>query len=105
MFQNLIKVLTIEQWNKFQNEEVFLGSALDIKSGFIHLCTKQQLPIILTKFTSGEDEVVILQLNHKSLINDLVFEANKPHGDKYPHYYNCLQKTDVISFAVHKITN
>lgn len=84
------KSLTIPQWETFQKDKVFKGSPLDIQDGFIHMSTEEQLPRILKKFMSGEAEVVIARIDTQKLKNTLIFEANHPDGDRYPHLYGPL---------------
>lgn len=84
------KSLTIPQWDAFQKDKVFKGSPLDIQDGFIHMSREEQLPGVLQKFMSDEDEVVIAKIDTQKLKDTLIFEANRPGGDQYPHLYGTL---------------
>src|SRR5690349_20598250 len=56
----LFKILTPQEWDQFQRDKVYKGSALDLKSGFIHIAFQDQYPAILAKFFKPEQRPLIL---------------------------------------------
>ncbi|WP_019216600.1 DUF952 domain-containing protein [Legionella tunisiensis] len=92
------KILTVEEWNAFEESGSFEGSVNDKKDGFIHLTFEHQYPAILEKFFKGINEVVLVEIDSRLLEKDtLKIEANKPGGEKYPHLYSILYMKAVTS--------
>lgn len=93
----LYKILTPQQWQEFQSTHTFSGSEMDTKDGFIHLSFKNQVDGIRQKFFKENAELVLISLDSSKLSNEfLKIEANKPGGNKYPHYYAHLNIAMVI---------
>jgi uncharacterized protein (DUF952 family) len=99
--QTFYKILTIQQWQEFQNKKTFYGSEMDVKDGFIHLSFKNQIDGIREKFFKNKKELVLVSLYGSTLNNEyLKIEANKPGGNQYPHYYSTLKLEMVIDVKV-----
>lgn len=98
----LYKILTPEEWHQFQSDKVYKGSALDLKSGFIHIAFEDQYPAILAKFFKPEQRPLILVRVDTKLLKPgtLKVEPNKPGGEKFPHIYGEIPFNAVMS---HKI--
>lgn len=97
----LYKILTVQQWQKFRANKIFDGSELDIKDGFIHLSFKEQIDGIRQKFFTEVLQIVLVSLDNAKLDSSLLkVEANKPNGNKYPHYYGQLSLEMVIDAKI-----
>lgn len=97
----LYKILTPDEWDKFQQDKVFKGSALDVKSGFIHIAFVDQYPPILEKFFKDQRPLILVKVNAKLLKpGTLKIEPNKPGGEKFPHIYGEIPLEAVISHEV-----
>jgi len=97
----LFKILTPEEWEKFQQDRVFRGSTLDLKDGFIHMSYAEQYPQILKKFFKDRRPLILVKLNAKLLKpGALKVESNRPGGDKYPHIYGEIPFEAVLSHEV-----
>jgi uncharacterized protein (DUF952 family) len=95
------KLLTESEFNLFRTNGYFVGTSLDKKSGFIHMCeTNEQVKRVYEKFYKGNlDNTYCLTLNLSS--DKLKYEPIS-NGDIYPHLYNSdLQWSDVTSFMVY----
>lgn len=83
--QKIFKILTLGQLEDFEKSGVFHGSDIDIKDGFIHLSFEGQWQGIWDKFFNKQ-EVYLMEISGLDP-EFLKIEANKPNGEKYPHYY------------------
>ncbi len=93
----IYKILTLNEWEKFQQESIFLGSALDQKDGFIHNAFEHQVSGVLDRFFKGAGELIRLTVDPQKLeASTLKIEANRPGGDCYPHVYGSLPITAVL---------
>lgn len=93
----IYKILLPSEWEQFQKNKVFTGSTFDKESGFIHCSTHEQISRILNKFFSATRPVYLLTIEKGKLLEaKLVFEANKPGGEEYPHLYGSIPLAAVI---------
>lgn len=82
------------------NQYPWSGTDLDLKDGFIHLADNNNINQIYNKFFSPEvnktnKTVYIMAIKPCDIKNKLKIEANKPSGNKYPHYYGALSKNSI----------
>jgi uncharacterized protein (DUF952 family) len=97
----IYKMLTLQEWQEFQDNQIFDGSELDIKDGFIHMSFAEQIDGIRQKFFKEISPVVLLSLDTQKF--DASFfkvEANKPNGNQYPHYYGQLNIEMVVEAKI-----
>jgi uncharacterized protein (DUF952 family) len=80
------KIFTQNEWNAFQETGRFSGSAHDLCDGFIHLCTKEQVPGVIERFFIGCHPLYIAEFSSPELIQRLVWE-DSVSGEAYPHLY------------------
>ena len=76
----------------------FEGSADDARDGFIHLSAKHQVPGTLSKYFSGQHDLVLLAVDPHQLGKSLRWEVSRG-GELFPHLYGHLDMTHVISVA------
>ncbi|MDC0442667.1 DUF952 domain-containing protein [Gammaproteobacteria bacterium] len=99
---HIYKVLTLKEWERAQASGVIITD-LDKKDGFIHLSTATQLNATLSLYFSKEDSVVLLQIDHAQMNDQLKFEAPIQPGNRtssFPHYYGDLN-TNFVSEIWH----
>lgn len=88
------KVLRAHEWAKFQSSGQFAGSPDDVRDGFIHLSTAEQLPGTLARHFSGEEGLVLVELDAAQLGASLRWEPSRG-GSLFPHLYGVLRSSDV----------
>ena len=98
----IYKVLTLDEWSRAQTSGVIITEP-DQKDGFIHLSTASQLNATLSLYFSKEESVVLLQIDHVQIHQQLKFETPPPLGNRnssFPHYYGDLN-TNFVSNIWH----
>lgn len=65
--------------------------------GFIHLCTRTQLPFVLARHFSGRTGLLVLELAPDGL--DIRWEDSEPGMDPFPHLYGDLPAAAVLAVA------
>ena len=65
---------------------VLSGSSDDVRDGFIHLSTLDQLEGTLRRHFAGEDGLVLLEVRADALPSGLQWEASRG-GALFPHLY------------------
>ena len=82
----IYKVLTKDQWRKFQRDAVFQGSPVDLADGFIHLSCADQLKGTLDKWYADQDQVTLLQVDASKIDAALKYEISRG-GAEFPHLF------------------
>ena len=99
MNDTVYKVFTDSEWKIFQDTGKFEGSADDLRDGFIHLSTKEQLAGVIERFFSGIHPLYIAEFLASDFLERLKWEASVTN-EIYPHLYEAgLFVTEMISFV------
>tara|TARA_B100001971_G_scaffold215192_1_gene259765 strand:- start:19221 stop:19517 length:297 start_codon:yes stop_codon:yes gene_type:complete len=65
--------------------------------GFIHLSTKSQLEESLNIYFKDRTDITILELDSDKIKGTLKWEHSKERGEDFPHLYNPLNVSAVVS--------
>ena len=91
------KILTPEEWEKASLSGI-IETDLDIKDGFIHLSTAQQLAATLAFYFANQDKAILLQPDYEAVKDKLKYETTKL-GDRrqstFPHLYDKLEVSQI----------
>ncbi len=82
---SVFKILTQKEWEEFQAARTFKGTELDLKDGYFHTSTKNQVKGVLDRYYQ-DIEVIVVELNIKPYQDHLKLEKAS-NGEKYPHLY------------------
>ncbi|WP_372917576.1 DUF952 domain-containing protein [Sandarakinorhabdus sp.] len=92
----IIKLLRAAEWAQFQETQVFAGSPDDLRDGYIHISTPEQMPGTLAKWFAGDVGVAALTLDADALGDELRWEESR--GEQlFPHLYRPLRLDEVVS--------
>lgn len=86
MKDNVYKVLTESEWNAFQESGQFSGSEDDLRDGFIHLSTKEQVDGVIERFFSGRHPLYVAEFSGSDFLQRITWEATSSK-EFYPHLY------------------
>jgi len=92
----VFKVAPSVLWQEAVRVGQFVGSADDIRDGFIHFSTAAQLPGTLDKHFRGQADLVLLRVAADDLGAGLRLEPSRG-GDLFPHLYGPLSVAAVQS--------
>ena len=82
------KILREQEWQEFQTQGSFVGSAHDKRDGFIHLSEESQLKTTLKKHFKDEVPLYIVKFPTDCFPQgDLKWEKSSS-GETFPHLYN-----------------
>ena len=99
----VFKILEQEEW--FNREEEYTGSIIDLRDGFIHMSTKNQIYETCKKHFFGRDNLIVIYFKIKDLEDSLKWEKSR-NNDLFPHYYGYLKKKLMIGFCnLRRISN
>tara|TARA_B100001248_G_scaffold262722_1_gene261582 strand:- start:20097 stop:20414 length:318 start_codon:yes stop_codon:yes gene_type:complete len=99
---SIYKVLRQNEWLKLKNSGEFQGSPDDLKDGYIHLSTKEQVEHVVEKYFKDEPVIYVAEFSPDSFDpSDLKWELSPSSKKVYPHLYNSfLNFEGVISHRV-----
>ena len=89
------KVLKAAEWRDAVETGGFAGSADDLRDGFIHLSTAEQLAGTLRKHFFGQGDLVLVSFRTEDLGEQLRWEASRG-GDLFPHLYGPLPASKAL---------
>jgi uncharacterized protein (DUF952 family) len=90
------KVLTADQWQKFQSDGIFTGAPVDLADGYIHMSAADQLHDTIDKHFAGQKGLVIVEVDLKALGDLVTWEVSRA-GALFPHIYGSLPMMAVLS--------
>ena len=88
------RVFRKEELEDFRKTKLFRGNKLDINSGFIHLCTDQQIKETINKYFKTE-QTYIVKFKISDLEDALRWEKSR-NDEIFPHYYGMLESRLII---------
>jgi uncharacterized protein (DUF952 family) len=92
----IYKVLLPSEWAEFEKRGQFVGSPVDLSSGFIHCSSRAQVEATALRFFPDEPALVVVALDAERLGEALRWEQ-APGGGTFPHVYAPLQKVAVTA--------
>lgn len=91
----VIKLLRAAEWAAFQAAGQFAGSPDDLRDGYIHLSTPEQMPGTLAKWFAGEAGVMAVTFDADGLGEALKWEPARG-GALFPHLYRPLMLDEIV---------
>ncbi len=85
----IYKVCSKIVWEEIRSLTSWAGSPHDLRDGFIHFSTADQLVGTLQKHYAGQTDLMLLSIAAESLGDALKWEPSRG-GDLFPHLYGTL---------------
>lgn len=98
MTEIVYKILRVPEWEAAEAAGQLAGSPDDVKDGFIHLSTAEQLRETVAKHFASEDYLVLLAVDAAALGEALKWDASRG-GALFPHLYGMLPLDAVVRLA------
>ena len=92
----IYKILSRAEWDAACEAGTFLGSAVDVKDGFIHFSTADQWRETLEKHFAGQADLLLVAVQTDALGPDLKWEPSRG-GALFPHLYGPLPTGVAVS--------
>ncbi len=90
---NVYHILTIEEWQKFNLEEIYQPASLQ-REGFIHLSYSGQVVATANRFYGQHQKLVVLKIEIRKISSLLKDEISGQDGI-FPHLYGALEKSAI----------
>ena len=90
----IYKLLRAAEWASFQAAGAFAGSPDDLRDGYIHMSTAEQVAGTRAKYFAGQPDAVLLAIDAGALGDALRWEPSRG-GALFPHLYRPLDLAEV----------
>ena len=94
----IYKICKVDLWKKARAEGQFIGAEIDLRDGFIHFSTAEQLEETLHLHFEGVENLLLLTIDESRL--DVKWEPART-GTLFPHLYDILPLSAVL--AIHQL--
>lgn len=98
MVKPIYKILADAAYDAAKSEGRFVGTADDLRDGFIHFSAGHQVAETLAKHYPGQVELVLLSVDPDRLGPALKWEKSRG-GDLFPHLYGPLDLDAIVAAA------
>ena len=89
----IYKIVPAPLWRASEPSGVFAGSLVDLRDGFIHLSTEDQVAETAARHFAGIDDLLLVAVSADQL--EITWEPSRG-GALFPHLYSPLPLTSVI---------
>jgi uncharacterized protein (DUF952 family) len=89
------KIFRRSEWNAFRAAGATEGAPADLRDGFIHLSTSEQVAGTAARHFAEESDLVLVAVDADRLGADLRWEPARG-GALFPHLYRALRLSDVV---------
>jgi beta-hydroxylase len=90
------KILTGEEWVRFEADGRFEGSPIDLADGYIHLSAAEQVAGTLERHFAGQTGLVLAEVD-LGMLGDWVRWEESRGGALFPHLYGVLPRAAVTT--------
>jgi len=92
----IYKICSASAWREAERQGVYRGSSDDLKDGFIHFSTAEQLAGALARHFAGQTGLFLIAVDGEALGDVLRWEPARD-GSLFPHLYGELDLASVVS--------
>lgn len=89
MAEHIYKICPRPLWRQAETAGRFEGAPVDLADGFIHFSTAAQAPETAAKHFSGQDDLLLVEVDASALGEALRWEVSRG-GALFPHLYGVL---------------
>jgi uncharacterized protein (DUF952 family) len=91
----IYRLIPREAWLEAERTGAFLGSAHDLRDGFIHFSSTAQVRETAAKHYAGQADLLLLHISVEALTAPLRWEVSR-NGELFPHLYGELPVSAVL---------
>ncbi len=82
----IYKICRTSEWGDAVRDGAFRGAAVDVRDGYIHFSTAEQVAETAAKHFAGQDDLVLVAVDADALGSHLKWEPSRG-GALFPHLY------------------
>ncbi len=96
MQTTIYKVINKDVWAAAKAVGEFTGAAIDIKDGYIHFSSADQVVETVQKHFAGQDDLLLLSVSTAEMGDDLKWEKSR-NDELFPHLFRPLAAAEVTA--------
>ena len=96
MAKRVYKILADAAYDAAKSEGRFMGTADDLRDGFIHLSSGSQVAGTLAEHFAGQQDLLLLTIDAERLGDGLKWEPSRG-GNLFPHLYGPLLLDTILA--------
>jgi uncharacterized protein (DUF952 family) len=89
------KIIDIDAWREAEAAGVFMGAAIDLKDGYIHLSTASQVKETARLHFAGAANLLLVAIDETVIAGNLKWEASRGN-QLFPHVYGHIHPADIL---------
>ncbi len=93
--RTIFKLCRASEWAEAERSGTFLGSPVDLRDGYIHFSTAEQVADTAARHFAGVDGLTLLAVDADTLGSALRWEPSRG-GALFPHLYGPLPVASVL---------
>jgi uncharacterized protein (DUF952 family) len=93
----IYKICSKDEWRVALEKDIYQGSADDLRDGFIHFSTFNQVANTFTKHFKGQKDLLLLKVSIEHLFPSKLKWETSRDDQKFPHLYGDLNLDAVVS--------
>ena len=90
MHERIYKVVSRGDWLASVEIGIFGGASIDLRDGYIHFSTRDQLATTLELHFTGQSDLVLVEVDVSRVADQLKWEPSRG-GELFPHLYGVLR--------------
>ena len=98
----IFKIATRAQWQEAEATGTFAGAPVDVRDGYIHFSTAEQLDETLAKHFAGQRDLLLIAVEADTLGDALRWEVSRG-GQRFPHLYAPLPVSAAVRVTEVKV--
>lgn len=91
------RLATAAEWREAQVYGVVPKREIDVKDGYVHLSTRNQVLETARRHFAGASDLLALEIPLAPIANDVKFEIAPKREEAFPHLYRALRREDVAA--------
>ena len=91
----IYKIFRGGEWRALDEAGETEGAPDDVRDGFIHFSTKEQIGATLAKHFKAETGLILAAVEADDMGDDLKWEEAR-EGEEFPHLYRKLKRDEVV---------
>jgi uncharacterized protein (DUF952 family) len=92
----IYKIVSAQSWQDARTQDHFAGAAIDLRDGYVHFSTAQQVRETAQLHFAGQDGLLLVAYDASVFDATLKWEASRG-GQLFPHVYASLAPSQALS--------
>ncbi|MCK5745904.1 MAG: DUF952 domain-containing protein [Oricola sp.] len=91
------RIASLAEWREADATGLVPKREIDLKDGYVHLSTREQVLETARRHFAGADGLLALEIPLSPIAGDVKFELAPKRGEAFPHLYRELRREDVAA--------